>query len=135
LAAHMSVEDEYFVDPSTEPDTLLANTIDELVDRLPEAHRDIIRLVMAGVIRPWDPDWTGFREAGRILGVDHKTIKRRLRVALEALAGQLDELPTWLRQLLADRLPADESGDADDPHVTPLAIAQLDTLFKRLGGK
>lgn len=85
-------------------DEALGRYIQGIVDGLPEKHRDVVYLLMSGVIAV-DGPVRSWRSAGRELGVCHKTVKRRLTAALRAIESELLDSPPWVRSLLLDRTP------------------------------
>lgn len=100
--------DEYFVEADS-VEELLARIIGPIVERLPADQRDVLELLMAGVIITTDDSDQGYRRAARMLRVDHKTVKRRLGKALATVESELSELPDWTLQLLGSRLPVTRS--------------------------
>lgn len=130
MASLMSVTDQYFVEiDETDRQVLLARTLAGLIDALPEDQRDVICLLMDGVIRPWDEEWAGYREAGRQLGHDHKWVQRQLRAAIESLRAAIEDLPIWTRHLLADRKAV--AGGLPEPEACGL-LDRLDAIAARL---
>jgi hypothetical protein len=79
----MSSTDEYPCLDDSVPD-VREGDITAAIAELPDDLRAVVELVVLGVV--------GHREAGRILGIDHKTVARRLRRATALLASSLAHL-------------------------------------------
>jgi hypothetical protein len=86
--------DEYFVEE--EGDTTLAIVLDKMLEDLPEDLRGPVSLVyLSGV---------SYRNAGRTLGIDHKTVKARAERGVAVLRSRLTDT-AWVAALLDGMLP------------------------------
>jgi DNA-directed RNA polymerase specialized sigma24 family protein len=89
-----SAEDQYFEEES--PFTILANILDHLLADLPEELGDPVRLIyLTGL---------SYRGAGEVLGIDHKTVKKRANQGLLVLKSRLMDT-AWVASLLQGQLP------------------------------
>lgn len=94
--------DEYFVEE--EGDSTLAIVLDKMLEDLPEDLRAPVSLVyLSGV---------SYRNAGRTLGIDHKTVKARAERGINILRSRLTDT-AWVATLLDGMLP--------EPAVLPKA--------------
>lgn len=89
--------DEYFFED--DGTTTLAIVMDRILDDLPEDIGEAVRLVHL--------EGRSFRAAGRILGVDHKTIKSRVEKGVDAMRKRLVD-SVWIAEMLRGYLPSDE---------------------------
>lgn len=86
--------DEYFVEE--EGDSTLAIVLDKMLEDLPEDLRAPVSLVyLSGV---------SYRNAGRTLGIDHKTVKARAERGINILRSRLTDT-AWVAALLDGMLP------------------------------
>jgi RNA polymerase sigma factor (sigma-70 family) len=79
----MPTHDVYPSTVEEEIDQQLADKLDDAVAALPDDLRDVVEAVDIACLSQ--------REAGRMLGIDHKTVGRRLKRAHELLAAAIDE--------------------------------------------
>jgi hypothetical protein len=94
IMKHLVVEDEYFQEE--DPMTILANVLDQILAELPPEFGEPVRLVyLTGL---------SYRAAGKTLGIDHKTVKKRADLGLETLRGRLMDT-AWVASLLDGQLP------------------------------
>jgi DNA-directed RNA polymerase specialized sigma24 family protein len=94
--------DQYFVEE--EGDSTLAIVLDKMLEDLPEDLRAPVSLVyLSGV---------SYRNAGRTLGIDHKTVKARAERGINILRSRLTDT-AWVAALLDGMLP--------EPAVLPRA--------------
>jgi DNA-directed RNA polymerase specialized sigma24 family protein len=115
----LSFTPTYFFDED-EGETTLAKVMDQLLQTLPEDLREAVTLVhIAG---------RTYRDAGRTLGVDHKTVMSRADRGLKMLKEKLVEV-AWITDLLRGYLPADELNEMKRPQGHPVV-----DVLKTLGG-
>lgn len=88
--------DEYFFE--TEGTTTLGMVMDKILDDLPEEIAEPVRLVHL--------EGRSLRAAGRILGVDHKTVKARVEKGVAAMRQRLTD-SVWIAEMLRGYLPKD----------------------------
>jgi DNA-directed RNA polymerase specialized sigma24 family protein len=89
--------DAYF---SEEYDTnTLAIVMDHVLEDLPEEQAECVKLVYL--------EGRSLREAGRTLGIDHKTVKSRAAKGVEAMRARLVD-SVWIAEMLRGYIPADE---------------------------
>jgi hypothetical protein len=86
--------DEYFVEE--EGDTTLAIVLDKMLEDLPEDLRGPVSLVYLSGL--------SYRNAGRTLGIDHKTVKARAERGVAVLRSRLTDT-AWVAALLDGMLP------------------------------
>jgi hypothetical protein len=96
IIAKLAVYDEYFTQDSGL--TTLSIVLDKILEELPPEIEEAVRLVyLAGI---------SYRSAGKIIGVDHKTVKARSLKGVEALRRRLTDT-VWLTSLVGGMLPED----------------------------
>jgi len=89
--------DQYFFEDDGM--TTLAIVMDRILDDLPEDIGEAVRLVHL--------EGRSYRAAGRILDVDHKTVKSRVEKGIAAMRKRLVD-SVWVAEMLKGYLPADE---------------------------
>lgn len=89
--------DEYFFE--TEGTTTLGMVMDKILDDLPEEIAEPVRLVHL--------EGRSLRAAGRILGIDHKTVKARVDKGVDAMRQRLTD-SVWIAEMLRGYLPSEE---------------------------
>ena len=104
LSLQVSRWDTYPSLDETPDDEALAFYLAGVINRLPDKQKDVVYLLMSGVIAV-DGPVRSWRAAGRQLGVCHKTVKRRLTAALRSIESELLDSPPWVRELLLTRTP------------------------------
>lgn len=110
--------DSYFFED--EGETTLAKVIDQLLTQLPDELAQAVVLVhVAG---------RSYRDAGRTLGIDHKTVKSRVERGLKMMKEKLVDI-AWTADLLRGYLPADEIDNISRPQGQPVV-----DMLKTLGG-
>lgn len=109
--------DEYFFE---EPDrhTTLAIVLDRILADLPEDQAEPVRLVHL--------EGRSLREAGAILGIDHKTVKARMEKGVTALRRRLLD-SMWVASMLRGYIPKDEILEPEG-----LDAADISTILKTL---
>lgn len=112
--------DEYFVEE--EGDTTLAIVLDKMLEDLPEDLRGPVSLVhLSGV---------SYRNAGRTLGIDHKTVKARAERGINILRSRLTDT-AWVAALLDGMLPEPaELPKASSPEKVAGILQSLNTQRK-----
>jgi DNA-directed RNA polymerase specialized sigma24 family protein len=90
--------DTYFDEDEGDMNTL-AIVMDHVLDQLPPDQADAVRLIyLQGMTH---------RQAGRMLGVDHKTAKSRADKGVETMRSRLVD-SVWIAEMLRGYIPADE---------------------------
>jgi hypothetical protein len=89
-------EDEYFAEEN--PLTVLASIVDQILAELPEHLAEPVNLVCLNGM--------SYRSAGELIGIDHKTVKRRVEIGLELLRTRLLDT-AWIASMLTGMLPED----------------------------
>jgi DNA-directed RNA polymerase specialized sigma24 family protein len=89
--------DEYFFEDEGTP--TLGMVMDRILDELPEDISESVRLVHL--------EGRSLRAAGRILNIDHKTVKSRVDKGVEAMRKRLTD-SVWIAEMLRGYLPAEE---------------------------
>lgn len=110
--------DDYFAEES--PMTVLASIIDQLLLELPEE--------LAGPVNLVTLNGMSFRSAGEALGIDHKTVKRRVEQGLEILRTRLLDT-AWIASMLTGMLP--EQSEAPRLETSGKVIEVLGSLKER----
>jgi DNA-directed RNA polymerase specialized sigma24 family protein len=90
--------DTYFEEDEPET-TTLAIVMDHVLDQLPEELADCVRLIHL--------EGRSHRDAGRTLGIDHKTAKARADKGIEYMRSRLID-SVWIAEMLRGYIPADE---------------------------
>ena len=89
--------DHYFFEEHG--DSTLAIVMDKLLEELPEDLEACVRLVhLRG---------KSLRATGKILGIDHKTVKLRCEKGIAAMKARLVD-SVWIGEMLRGYIPADE---------------------------
>jgi DNA-directed RNA polymerase specialized sigma24 family protein len=102
--------DTYF---SEEYDTnTLAIVMDHVLDDLPEEQAECVKLVYL--------EGRSLREAGRTLGIDHKTVKARAAKGVEAMRARLVD-SVWIAEMLRGYIPQEELRSAEAKATTRVA--------------
>lgn len=125
IAAAVATWDRYpsLAEPTT--DEALAAYLGGVIAQLPEEQQEVVLLLMSGAIAIGGSQ-RGWRNAARDLGVDHKTVKRRLEAALASIEEELLAAPSWVRKLLLSKVRLD-----DEPGPAP-ALPGFAALLARL---
>lgn len=89
--------DEYFFEDEGTP--TLGMVMDRILDELPEDISESVRLVHL--------EGRSLRAAGRILNIDHKTVKSRVDKGVAAMRKRLTD-SVWIAEMLRGYLPAEE---------------------------
>jgi len=114
IMKHLVVEDEYFAEDN--PMTILANILDQILVELPSEIGEPVRLIyLTGL---------SYRAAGKTLGIDHKTVKKRADYGIELMRTRLMDT-AWVAALLDGQLP-------EQPEKTRLSSA--DNVLSVLSG-
>jgi DNA-directed RNA polymerase specialized sigma24 family protein len=104
--------DEYFSeDPAV---STLAIVMDQVLVQLPETQADCVRLVYL--------EGHSYRTAGKILGIDHKTVKARADKGVAAMRARLVD-SVWIAEMLRGYIPSDEV--TTDRTVRGAAVADI----------
>ena len=99
--------DEYFFEEHG--DSTLAIVLDRILEDLPKELADPVRLVYL--------KGKSDRAAGRILGIDHKTVKARRLRGVEQMKKRLTD-SVWIAEMLKGYIPKDERTDTPRPTGT-----------------
>ena len=89
--------DEYFFEQ--EGTTTLGMVMDKILEELPEEISEAVMLVHL--------EGRSLRAAGRIMGVDHKTVKSRVEKGIAAMRKRLTD-SVWIAEMLRGYIPDDE---------------------------
>jgi hypothetical protein len=126
MALQASQWDKYPSLDEQPDEAALAAYLQGLIEKLPETQQDVVNLLMSGVIAV-DGPVRSWRSAGRMLGICHKTAKRRLNAALSTLEHDLVTSPAWVRELLLARAPVDAP-----PVGAASGLPSFDSLLTRV---
>jgi DNA-directed RNA polymerase specialized sigma24 family protein len=97
--------DTYFEEEETDENTL-AIVMDHVLEQLPEEQADAVRLIYL--------EGRTHRDAGRTLGVDHKTAKARADKGIESMRSRLVD-SMWIAEMLRGYIPTEEIKNNDRP--------------------
>lgn len=112
------VYDEYFEEE--DPLTILANIVDQLLIELPEE--------LAGPVNLVTLNGMSYRSAGEALGIDHKTVKRRVEQGLAVLRERLLDT-AWIASMLTGMLP--EEAEAPRLETSKRVVEVLNSLKEK----
>lgn len=114
----LAVYDTYFTEDSGL--TTLSIVLDRILDELPPELEEAVRLVyLAGI---------SYRSAGKIIGVDHKTVKARSLRGVEALRRRLTDT-VWLTSLVGGMLPEEiQSPKMTSPEKVFNVLSSISTI-------
>lgn len=98
----------------------LAIVMDKILDDLPEDYADCVRLVYL--------EGRTYRDCGRTLNIDHKTVKSRAEKGVELMRTRLVD-SVWIAEMLRGYIPADELVDVETK--SPSRVADVMKDLKR----
>lgn len=104
--------DVYFEDdPEEQPENTLVIVIDKVLEDLPTEIADAVRLVYLSN--------QTYRGAGRMLGIDHKTVKSRAMKGVEMMRERLVN-SLWVAEMLRGYIPSGETEDTTSSSTSGL---------------
>lgn len=109
--------DEYFFEEYGT--TTLGIVMDKILEDLPVKLREAVTLVHLRSM--------SYREAGRMLDIDHKTVKTRVEKGIEIMRARLVD-SVWVAEMLRGYLPADVIQEQK------LSASKVADILKELGG-
>lgn len=110
--------DEYFFEEYGT--TTLGLVMDKILEDLPEKLRDAVTLVHLRNM--------SYREAGRTLNIDHKTVKTRVNEGIDIMRSRLVD-SIWVSEMLRGYLPAEVINEQK------LSASKVADILKSLGGE
>lgn len=111
--------DSYF-DADQDKESTLSIVLDWILEDMPEDLSESVRLVYL--------EGKTFRAAGRVLGVDHKTVAARCKRGVSLMQDKLLDT-AWVAEMLRGYIPSDEIKQR-----TAKRTSQLSDVIERING-